>query len=161
MVSIESPLPTSVPIRIFLFSSIFAHILLPHFIWHQSPLPHPFFLPHPSYLTQIIELIFSTSRLETTIDVEVSYFSLSILPHSGWHQSPLPHPYFLPNPSYLTQIIELIFITLRLPKSIDLFELISCYLTLFYINPHYLTHILNCIRVTAPKWSNSFLVPCA
>ena len=130
MVSIESPLPTSVPIRIFfvflyfcsylvtslyltsipttspIFStasqlphpnyrthfyylaltkinrSVRTHILLPHFILHQSPLPHPYFQLHPSYRTQMIKLIFITSRLETTIDVEVSYFSLSILPHS-------------------------------------------------------------------------------
>ncbi len=45
------------------------------------------------------------------------------------------------------------------PHCCPLFLLISCYLTLSDINPHYLTHIFYRIPATSPKLSNSFLLP--
>ena len=152
-------------------------------------LPRPPLLSHPQYLAQlfvyltallawklipIISLNSATihnisrgfHRLPTTVPlfpclffVFPSIFAFILLPHFIWNQSPLPHPYLLLNPSYLAQIIEIIFITSRLPNSIPLFELISHYLTLFYINPHYLTYVFNYILGTAPKLSTSFLLP--
>ena len=72
MIPIISPgfhrIPTTHPCSnsIFLSPSIFAHVLLPPCIWHQSPLPHPYLLPNPSYLTQIIVISFVLPRAYQT-----------------------------------------------------------------------------------------------
>ena len=132
---------------IFFFPSIFAHVLLPPCIWHQSPLPHPYLLPNPSYLTQIIVISFVLPRAYQTPSlcansylVTSLYFTsipttspisltTSQLPHSDFRN----HFYYLAlsklNRSVRTHISLPHFILHQSPLPHLYFHLHACYRT--------------------------------
>ena len=131
--------------------------------------PRPSFLSHPHYLAQLFVLPHCLVFLKLIPITSPNSPVIPII-SPGFHRIPTTHLcsnsiffpiYFrsclvtslylasipttspisftksqLPHPDYR----NLICITSRLPNSIAMCELISRYLTLFYINPHYLTH---------------------
>ena len=74
--------------------------------------PRPSFLSHPHYLAQLFVLPHCLVFLKL---IPITSPNSPVIPliSPGFHQSPLPHPYLLPNPSYLTQIIVISFVLPR------------------------------------------------